>query len=440
MKWGVWILIGAILLMLVSMLYFFVYEGFLTLEEANARGMGAAKSVEVCAASKDSCGKCLDDASHPGVECGWCTAARACIPRSGMYRIIPEWLIKIINTDPAQDCPPNPPNTQSNFVWNKGGCSDACDTFKNCRDCAGALACGWSTASSKCLSKIAAQNGGGGSGGSAGSGPIPIVTQAGACPPPECSTITDCGECTSTTGCGYCNSTKKCVSVNGNGDPLGGSSGSTGCTKANLFTNLLQCPCSSITTCSNCAQRSGCGYCTVSNMCINMTTINAGGVTVNRSTADINKDCASDKLATSLSQCAPGATLGNVRSESSDYKPTAAELLLAQDNTALAGNELNVAGSYSGPTGTGSSSVSSPTTTYLPSGNGMVVTRPSTAPGLSNAFDLSSPLESYVKLLVRSELASEGIPVNEPFQVNETQAPGNAATIVKESTRDLMKK
>ena len=171
-----------------------------------------------------------------------------------------------------------------------------------------------------------------------------------------------------------------------------------------------------------------------------MTTINNAGATVSRSMADINRDCASDKLATSLSQCAPGATLGNVRSESSDYKPSAAELLLAQDNTALAGNELNVAGSYTGSRGAGDTPVSSPTTMYLPSGNGMVVTRPSTAPGLTNAFDLSSPLESYVKLLVRSELASEGIPMNEPFQVNETEAPGNAATIVKESTRDLLKK
>ena len=37
-----------------------------------------------------------------------------------------------------------------------------------------------------------------------------------------------------------------------------------------------------------------------------------------------------------------------------------------------------------------------------------------------------APLESYVKMLVASELAAQGVPTNEPFQVNETEAIGNA--------------
>lgn len=146
-------------------------------------------------------------------------------------------------------------------------------------------------------------------------------------------------------------------------------------------------------------------------------------------------------MATSLSQCAPGAVLGNQRPESSDYTPTADELNMAQDNTPLAGNELNVAGSYRGAIGAGDSPVSPPATGLgLPFGNGMVVTNRSAAPGLTNAADLASPLESYVKLLVRSELASEGIPTNEPFQVNETQAVGNAEAYLEKSAKRILKK
>ena len=434
MNWGVWILTGAIILSIVAVVYFLTFEGFMTQAEADAR-MGLS-SDKFCA-KQSSCGTCLSDSAHPGVECGWCPAAQACIPRSGMYRLIPAWLTEIINLDPTKDCPPNPPNSQSNFVWNAGGCSDSCGTFKNCKDCAGALACGWSTGSSTCMSKAAAASG---SGGSAGSGPISLVTESGSCPPPVCSSLTDCGSCTSTTGCAYCNDTKKCISVDGNNVPLGGSSGSTGCSGTGLFTQLFQCPCSSLTACSDCAQRPGCAYCTTSSQCINLEKASgAGGAFL-----PIPQDqlaCSADKMATSLSQCAPGAVLGNRRPENSDYRPGANELNMAQNNSALAGNELNVAGSYSGPIGAGNGPVSAAASGLaLPFGNGMVVTNPSAAPGLTNAADLASPLESYVKLLVRSELASEGIPMNEPFQVNEAQAVGNAETYLDQSAKRILKK
>jgi hypothetical protein len=50
-----------------------------------------------------------------------------------------------------------------------------------------------------------------------------------------------------------------------------------------------------------------------------------------------------------------------------------------------------------------------------------------------------APLESYVKMLVSSELASQGVPTNEPFQVNETQALGNADNFLKKALNTIIK-
>ena len=101
MKWGVWILMGAVALSIVAIAFFFATEGFLTQADADAR-MGSS-SDSYCAA-QSSCGKCLDDANHPGTQCGWCPAAQACIPRTGMYRLIPNWVIDMVNLDPTKDC------------------------------------------------------------------------------------------------------------------------------------------------------------------------------------------------------------------------------------------------------------------------------------------------------------------------------------------------
>jgi hypothetical protein len=130
-----------------------------------------------------------------------------------------------------------------------------------------------------------------------------------------------------------------------------------------------------------------------------------------------------------------------VRSESGDYKPDDKELNLVQDNTALSGLEMNIAGSRgAGVLGTGSGAVSPPKLYTTVSGNGLVrrVGQSSVPFGISKSADLQvSPLEDYVKLLVRSELASEGIPMNEPFQVNETQALGNAEEYLKKTTKGI---
>jgi len=63
-------------------------------------------------------------------------------------------------------------------------------------------------------------------------------------------------------------------------------------------------------------------------------------------------------------------------------------------------------------------------------------------PGADSTGIDASPLENYVKMLVTSQLAAQGIPTNEPFgqgsnsvqsepfQVNETSAIGNASNYI----------
>jgi hypothetical protein len=108
----------------------------------------------------------------------------------------------------------------------------------------------------------------------------------------------------------------------------------------------------------------------------------------------------------------------------------------------LGGNELNVP-PYSGATGAGDGAVSPPTTSQYVSGNA-VVRRYGTSgarPNGANPTGLNdSPLESYVRMLVSSELASQGVPTNEPFQVNETQAITNAEGVLKKSMKEIIGK
>jgi len=428
MKWAVIILMLAVVVSLAAMLFYFIVEGFrITQAEADAR-MGPA-SDKVCKEQK-GCANCVDDAKHPGTQCGWCPAAEACIPRTGMYRLIPEWLTDMIRTDPTKDC------VAKDFVYNKAKCSDVvCETYTNCRDCAGALSCGWCPTTNTCLSKASMAAAGSPASGSPASGSpssgsapcsISIVTESASCPLRECSTITDCATCTTTPGCGYCNTSAKCVSIE-NDQAKAGSTGSTGCLPKDITTQIFKCPCSSLTTCLDCANRPGCAYCTSSSKCVNL-----------RSKDDLPDpaDCSADAIATSASQCSPGAKLGKIISEDNlnrDVEPTAAELAAAQNN-GVGGNPNWDSITYSGATGAGSGPVSRSTSYTTVSGNGVV--RPLGASSIPttavNSTGLGpAPLDAYVRMLVRSELASEGIPSIEPFSSsNEASAIGNATSYV----------
>jgi hypothetical protein len=433
----------ALLLSLAGIIAYFFTEGF--------QPMG--QSADTVCMAFSSCSTCTDDTKHPGTRCGWCPAASACIPRSGMYRIVPSWLIDIINSDPSKDC------VASDFKYSKGQCSDdTCGDYTNCRDCAGSLACGWCPASNKCLSKTAeasaraaagSQPPCGSNSGSAGTvtcltplcgtstgSTSPLVTSSGTCPPPVCSEITDCHTCTNTTGCGYCRDSQKCISVDGNGSSLGGSSGSTGCAQGSIFKQSFQCPCSTITSCASCAARPGCGYCKSSSRCVNL----------DRNDIPEPSECSADGVATSEAQCvgpitsSPRGALSPTIDEGSGlnpYKRVQRPLTgvgMAQSDL-LGGNELDVP-PYSGARGAGDNPVSPASTSMYATGNGVL--RPYGAsgarPSVANPTGLdASPLESYVKLLVNSQLAAQGIPMNEPFQVNEKQAIPNAEGVLKKS-------
>ena len=443
MDWARFFMVVSLLLLVAALLAYFIAEGFqnrLTLAEAESR-MGPS-SATVCKA-QTKCADCLDTTKHPGYNCGWCPDAKVCIPRSGQYRIIPQWFIDMFLTvssptyDLTKDC------AASSFIATKGKCSDIdCSSLLTCTECASTSACGWCASKNTCVNKdaLAAQKarGSGGSGGSIDylcSESESLIDSAAisTCPPPICTNMKDCGSCTQTTGCGWCKDSNKCMPLDANqmGAAGGSAGGSMSCPQGSLVSQLFQCPCSGLVKCTDCTGRPGCGYCVKTSKCVNL----------DRNSLPDEADCTVDGIATSNIQCNPGAKLGNVRSESGDYKPGDDELNLAQDNSALSGLEMDIAGSKgAGIRGTGGGAVSPPKLYTTVSGNGLVrrVGQSSVPFGISKSADLqASPLEDYVKLLVRSELASEGIPMNEPFQVNETQALGNAEEYLKKITKGI---
>ena len=88
----------------------------------------------------------------------------------------------------------------------------------------------------------------------------------------------------------------------------------------------------------------------------------------------------------------------------------------------LPGNELNVPGNYRGPRGAGDGAVSPPKLSNYVSGNAVLRRFGNTGgpPSAKNATGLGdAPFETYIKMLVSSELAEQGIPTNEPFQLKE---------------------
>lgn len=215
-----------------------------------------------------------------------------------------------------------------------------------------------------------------------------------------------------------------------NDQAKGGSSGSTGCLPKDITTQIFKCPCSSLTTCLDCANRPGCAYCKTSSKCVNLRS---------RDNLPDPADCSTDSIAMSASQCAPGAKLGKVVSEDNlnrDVEPSAAEIAAAQSN-AWAGNPDWDSNTYAGARGAGNTPVSPSRSYTTVSGNGVV--RPLGASSIPDTAVNSTglgpaPLDAYVRMLVRSELASEGLPMNEPFSSsgasNEASAIGNATEYI----------
>ena len=479
----------ALLAALMFFVYTFMIEGFQNrylsgdayLSDPIGRNMNTtmgANSSSICMAFGDGatgdCAKCLDPEGthHSGTECGYWPQGNACIPRSGIYRLLPEWLTQKQNMDKSYPQTFDP----RDFVYNIGKCGGAaCASFKSCKACAGAAACGWCDSTNTCMDrKTVSANvdaiARAGSMGSMGSAPEPLcppisstgqvaitsanmissdssskvlIQEVGTCRPETCSDKTNCFDCTNTSGCGYCKTTGKCIKVNSGGAQEasiqdGGSTGLSGsavCPTGSILLRPYMCPCSGMSDCKTCASQPGCGWCVGGGNCVNVdqpspagdSTTVIGGVRV--------ADCAkgANGVATSAAQCTPGAKLGNVRSErTSTYKPGEAELNLIQDNTAdsNSGRDLDLTGSI-GAGVIGAGPVTAAKTTAEVTGNGVV--RPVGATGggpytVTNQPSLfTSPFEEYVKVLIKSELAESGIPTNEPFK-NPVAAIANNVT------------
>jgi len=476
MKWGIFIGAAIGLLSLYILFYYFIYEGFqtagqnyrsaLNMDRGSVRFMAngvdqetACKAVMATIATGpdqgkpdventvNKCAACLDIAG-----CGWApitggaTGVGACIPRQGQYPISPQFLVDYLRTSITKGLT-RTFNTAA-FASSKNQCVGSCSSIKNCKDCvSGQSVCSWSLS--------AAGSGGSTMGACVDAGSTTNGTayigggQSAQCPMPACSTITDCVACSQQVGCGFCGTTSKCISVNGMGQDS--SNGSTTCPQASIILQAYQCPCEGITDCATCAARPGCGFCKAevkdprngssTAKCKNLLDYNTGKqIYLSQNGADgtpvgnIDNLCPPDGFLTSASQCTPSPRqMGNMRDESGNYRPGAAELGMTGDNTALFGNNIDLASQGGSVIGTGSGAVSAARTWTTASGNGNVVPLGARMPSsMWNSGDLyANPLESYVKLLVRSELASEGVPVNEPFQVNEMSAIGNATDYMK---------
>jgi len=411
--------------------------------------------------STGDCAKCLDDdeTNHPGTQCGYWPQGNACIPRSGIYRLVPQWLIDKQNMDKSYPQVFDP----KDFVYNVGQCGGAaCASFTSCKTCASAAKCGWCDTTNTCMDTAAASANWDAIGsqkalGSAGSVPPQLcpakgsngvdaitsagmvtaatntsvnqlIAEVGKCRPETCADKKGCFECTNTIGCGFCKTTGKCIKVDSGGAhdasiQDGGSTGSKGssvCATGAILLQQYMCPCSSMTECKTCATQPGCGWCLAGKNCVNVDQTPSISDGANIDGGVRLADCAAGArgVATSATQCIPSKQFGNVRSEDGKYKPTDAELTMIGDNTAIsdAGWDVDVAGS--GVIGSGP--VTAPKTTSEVSGNGVV--RPVGATGggpykITNQPSLfTSPFEEYVKVLIKSELASQGVPTNEPFQ------------------------
>lgn len=326
---------------------------------------------------------CLDTAG-----CGWCPTVNKCVPKVNNYPIIPratsaEVTSTIRLNDPLFQCP------ITTFVKTKDQCSDVlCSSLTTCRDCTGNIKCGWCADSRVCLPKDANNNIIVPAGTTCAA--ATAVRNSGECPNPACNTITDCVECVNTTGCSFCEEANKCVRFrdktqrNNDGtarviearDPA-----VTGCTEENAITSPTQCPAVRAT------QRRG------------------PLLPSRRDSTPTTPDDASalaDELAAAQDNTVGGAALTD-----------------AQDNSARRPATQTVR-STDGP--------ASPATIYdfiTAPGSARRVGSTSMTESYPAAAGLPSegPFEEYIKMLVRSELSSEGIPHTEQFQDGATPQP-----------------
>jgi hypothetical protein len=496
---GTLILAVVVLLTICFLVYYFVCEGFQGVPNwvddswtrfnrlgGSVIGMQGSygQNADVVCKAQQSCSACLQVGkstdNHYGMQCGWCPkndapGAWKCIPRNGTRGIFPSSLVDIYSAyneqtwpgdrthQVGESCPAYSASNPDSFKYSLGQCPDACSMFSSdCRACASAPACGWCLATSKCVSRTEWKEADSRSGsGTACGSTAPttgtlstltniytnavcsscIVTDAPTCPPTPCSTVTDCAKCANTPSCGWIKSISKCMKIDGAGKSISEGSADPNGGLASV-TNESGCPCNSLSDCGTCAARPGCGFCASSKKCVNL----------DRNNMATPADCSPADTRTSPSQC-PGSSLGWAIGEGKGYNfgdrtagPGDSNIsggILQGDgaNDLTDPTYINALKRWNGSVrGTGDGAVSPGATSDYVGGNGVVrkITDESIR-GLNNSPDLTqSPIENYVRMLVRSELASEGIPMIEPFQ-SPSEVIGNADKFLKDRKSKLSK-
>lgn len=357
------------------LLFFFSNEFFQNFDrtEQQARLDAQYMDLSTLCTSKTTCSTCLDSTS-----CGWCPAAGKCVPKVNGYPVVPRAAAtgSAPNAvgDPLFSCP------AATFVARKSDCADVqCASYTSCRDCAGAIKCGWCGDSKKCVPKDIS------------GGPAPptgvtcdrtkFVGAAGSCPVIPCADISGCVDCANATGCGFCKTKNKCVALDMRGNPPADSL----CSQADVVVGAYQCPGMQSSSQLSAAER--------------------------------------------------------ITARNSGEEPSADELAAAQSNGmggSAGGEPSSTPAPVSGRVGTVVSPVS-PATIYTVN----------TAPGVARPVDGTSerptfpdasglgglepgPFENYIKMLVKSSLASQGVRTNEPF----AEAQGNSRRTAEPFTPD----
>ena len=426
-----------------TFLYFYTIEGFQTYAQTDVVGKCQKYT---------SCSKCLSN-----TDCGWAPdyadpvrgvagikdgTVLACIPQTAGKPFVPSdlanWMIV-----------KNGARTLTKFINKIGMCTDvSCTSMTKCGECSTYSSCAWQqvvsadgTLTQGCVNSGSSLGSGSGTGSGSGSGSSSVnnITNPSMCPPLQCSDITDCTTCANTTGCSFCGTSGKCLKNSEFGP------GSNQCDPSTKVDVPSKCPCGGITDCSKCAERVGCGFCSDSNTCVNL----------NNFGLPPRGTCTPEKLVTSSSQCSSGSGSAPGVLPPRDA-PTRGDLYNASNsgNIAFAGGfskEYNTTRNMHGR------DVSLPRYYTM-----------NTAPGIARKYSDSpipstvkgdgkeTPIETYVKMLVNSQLAAQGVPTvepfqssspgtyqgqrspaPEPFQVNESAAISNASDYMKKVFRGV---
>jgi hypothetical protein len=406
---------------------YFSLEGFQS-ENSGGLPIYEQKNMEIRCLKYKTCSTCLAD-----TKCGWAAdyadpvkgiqgvedgSIIACIPQSAGQPFVTSKLDALMYIKKGE-------KRLTNFISKIGKCTDVdCTKKEMCKECVTYEKCGWqqimssdNTLKQSCINKADA--------GSADPSKQ-LVSSPDKCPVPQCSDMKDCQTCTNTSGCGFCTISGKCLKESEFGP------GTNQCSNENKVSVPAKCPCGGITDCMECVKQVGCTFCKDKKVCVNLDRFGMPPV----------NSCSQSEAVSNEGQC-PGSTIPKLPpglSGRGESGPSSSELSSASDSgnliqTPAAPVQTNVVRSNTGEP------VSSAKTYDTVNAPGVVrsLTAGSIPATVQKGVDKDdAPLESYIKMLVNSQLAAQGVPTNEPFQVNETVALTNASDYLRKVFRGVM--